>query len=149
MTPAEAEKPSNLIITTLPQVTTGSAVLLNEGSAGTPVEGATYGIYSTAEIKNFKGEVLIPANTLIEAEKTDANGEITFEADLPLGRYYIKEDPTSIIDQITDISGKTWDYKNTYILTEYAWRNHANDNYMHVSDTFTKKISGEFQRKSV
>lgn len=90
-TPEASEKPSNLIITILPQATTGSAVLLNEGSAGTPVEGATYGIYSTAEIKNFKGEVLIPANTLIEAEKTDANGEITFVADLPLGRYYVKE----------------------------------------------------------
>ena len=85
----------------------------------------------------------------LQHEKTISVGSeglgLVYDYDVQPGRYYIKEDPTSIIDQITDISGKTWDYKNTYILTEYAWRNHANDNYMHVSDTFTKKISGEYE----
>ncbi|MBR3635065.1 MAG: LPXTG cell wall anchor domain-containing protein [Lachnospiraceae bacterium] len=85
------EKPSSIVITTIPNAVSGSGVLLNEETAGSPVEGATYGIYSTTEIKNYKGEVLIEANTLIEAEKTDANGEITFTADLPLGRFYLKE----------------------------------------------------------
>ena len=78
-------------ITVDAQAASGSSVLLNPDSAGTPVEGAVYGIYSTIPITNYKGEVLIEANTLIEAEKTDANGEIIFTADLPLGKYYVKE----------------------------------------------------------
>ena len=73
------------------EAASGSAVLLNPDSAGTPVAGAVYGIYSTTAVKNYKGEVLIEANTLIEAEKTDENGEIIFTADLPLGKYYLKE----------------------------------------------------------
>ena len=70
---------------------------------------------------------------------------LVYDYDVNPGLYYIKEDPTSIVDQITDTSGKTWDYKNTYILTEYAWRNHGNDDYMHVSDTFTKNKSGDYK----
>lgn len=51
--------------------------------------------------------------------------------------YYIQEDQASIQQQITDTSGQAWNYKQTYMLTEYAWRNHVNDNYMHMSDTYS------------
>ncbi len=75
---------------------TGSAItILNGDTAGIPVAGATYGIYCTKDIKNHKGEVLVEANTLIAAEKTDENGHITFTADLPLGLYYVKEISTA------------------------------------------------------
>ena len=84
----------------------------------------------------------------LQHEKTISVGDdglgLVYDYDVQPGLYYIKEDPASIVDQITDISGQTWDYKDTYILTEYAWRNHANDNYMHVSDTFEKTITGEY-----
>ena len=83
---------SPLRISVVSQATSGSAIVCyNEDTAGNPVEGATYGIFSTTEIKNYKGEVLIPADTLITAEKTDANGEILFDSDLPLGKFYLKE----------------------------------------------------------
>ena len=83
---------SPLRISIVSQATSGSAIVCyNEDTAGNPVEGATYGIFSTTEIKNYKGEVLIPADTLITAEKTDANGEILFDSDLPLGKFYLKE----------------------------------------------------------
>jgi len=59
-----------------------------------------------------------------------------YDYDVRPGLYTISEDPESVLEVITDTSGKTWDYKETYILTEYAWRNHANDNYMHVSPTY-------------
>lgn len=68
---------------------------------------------------------------------------ITYDYDVTPGLYYVKENPESIPDKITDTAGKEWTYRQTYILTEYAWRNHSNDNYMHVSDTFTKKGEGE------
>ena len=56
-----------------------------------PVEGAVYGVYATADIENRDGETLVEADSLIESVKTDSEGKAVFEADLPLGRYYVKE----------------------------------------------------------
>lgn len=74
-----------------PEVVTGSAITLNPDTAGTPVAGATYGVFATTDILDKEGNVLVAAGTLIEQEKTDENGKILFTADLPLGKYYIKE----------------------------------------------------------
>lgn len=60
-----------------------------------PVAGATYGVYATVDIVGKNGEVLVEENSLIEAEKTDDEGKAVFEADLPLGRYYVKEIETA------------------------------------------------------
>ena len=50
--------------------------------------------------------------------------------------YYIEEDKESIAQSITDITGHQWSFKEAYFLTEYAWRDHPNDNYMHVSKNY-------------
>lgn len=60
-----------------------------------PVEGATYGVYATVDIVSKDGEVLVEADSLIESAETDAEGRAVFEADLPLGRYYVKEMETA------------------------------------------------------
>ena len=39
---------------------------------------------------------------------------MVYDYDVSPGMYYIAEDPDSISQQITDTSGKTWDYKETY-----------------------------------
>lgn len=67
---------------------------------------------------------------------TDGIGSI-YDYDVTPGMYYVSEDPDSIPETITDTSNQTWNYKGTYFLTEYAWRNHPNDNYMHVSPTYS------------
>ena len=56
-----------------------------------PVSGAEYGLFCREDITAFDGTVLLSAGSLIETEKTDANGEISFTADLPLMPYYVKE----------------------------------------------------------
>lgn len=56
-----------------------------------PVKGAVYGIYNTEDIQTNTGEVVVEKDTLIEQQTTDEKGSITFEADLPLGKYYVKE----------------------------------------------------------
>lgn len=56
-----------------------------------PVEGAVYGVYATVDIASKDGEVLVEADSLIESVKTDEEGKAVFEADLPPGRYYVKE----------------------------------------------------------
>ena len=56
------------------------------------LKGAVFGLYSADVVTNKKGETLISGDTLIEQRVTDANGEITFTADLPVdGKYYVKE----------------------------------------------------------
>lgn len=56
------------------------------------LKGAVFGLYTADVVTNKKGETLISGDTLIEQRVTDANGEITFNADLPVdGKYYVKE----------------------------------------------------------
>ena len=64
---------------------------------------------------------------------------LVYDYDVNPALYYVEEDPDSVRESITDVTGKRWDYKETYIWTEYAWRNHENDNYMHVGRTYTEK----------
>lgn len=56
-----------------------------------PVAGATYGIYTKEDILSVTGEVLVKADDLVDTAVTDENGKAKFEADLPLGLYYVKE----------------------------------------------------------
>ena len=56
------------------------------------LKGAVFGLYVAEDILSQNGEVLMAADTLIEQRVTDVNGEITFNADLPVdGKYYVKE----------------------------------------------------------
>lgn len=50
--------------------------------------------------------------------------------------YYVEEDPDSVAESITDNTGKKWNYKQSYVWTEYAWRNCSNDNLMHTGQTY-------------
>lgn len=56
-----------------------------------PVAGATYGIYTKEDILSAAGEVLVKADDLVDTAVTDESGKAVFEADLPLGLYYVKE----------------------------------------------------------
>ena len=63
-----------------------------EKEAEIRLKGAVFGLYTADVVTNKKGETLISGDTLIEQRVTDANGEITFTADLPVdGKYYVKE----------------------------------------------------------
>ncbi|MDD3746299.1 MAG: SpaA isopeptide-forming pilin-related protein [Anaerostipes sp.] len=55
------------------------------------VEGATYGLYAEEDIATKAGDVLIEKDSLIEHQVTDEEGTLSFKADLPLGKYYVKE----------------------------------------------------------
>ena len=65
-----------------------------------------------------------------------------YDYDVFPGMYYITEDksPDNLPETITDSQGITWNYKNTYIETEYVWRNNSYSG-RHVSDTYTRDSS--------
>lgn len=60
-----------------------------------PVEGAIYGVYATEDILGRDDTVLVEADSLIQSAKTDENGVADFDADLPIGMYYVKEIETA------------------------------------------------------
>ena len=67
-------------------------VLKKEKDTERVLAGGVFGLYTSEDIKNVKGEVLLEKDSLIEQRVTDEKGQITFTADLPVdGKYYVKE----------------------------------------------------------
>ena len=48
--------------------------------------------YAAEDILSNQGEVLVEKDTLLEKKATDAKGTLTFDSDLPHGKYYVKEE---------------------------------------------------------
>lgn len=68
------------------------SVLKKEKGGDRVLEGAIFGLYAREDILSASGKVLIEADTIIELKTTDAEGKLTFVADLPIdGKYYVKE----------------------------------------------------------
>lgn len=67
------------------------SLLKKDSKTEKPVEGATYALYAAEDITNKAGEVVVAKDGFVERGVTDNNGVITFEADLPLGTYYVQE----------------------------------------------------------
>lgn len=67
------------------------SLIKTDGVTTYPVGGATYGIYAKKDIVSVSGEVMVKADNLVDIAVTDENGKAKFEADLPLGLYYVKE----------------------------------------------------------
>lgn len=55
------------------------------------LDGVTFGLYAEEDIKNAAGKVVVEKDALIEAGTTDSEGRLKFLADLPHGKYYVKE----------------------------------------------------------
>jgi LPXTG-motif cell wall-anchored protein len=86
-----------------------------------PVEGATYGVYATADITGKDGSVLVEADSLIQSAKTDAEGKAVFDADLPVGKYYVKEIETApgyLVDESEYEVDFTYQDSKTALLTK-------------------------------
>jgi len=67
-------------------------VLKKEKDTDRVLAGGVFGLYTSEDIKNAKGEVLLEKDSLIEQRVTDEKGQIIFTADLPVdGKYYVKE----------------------------------------------------------
>ena len=67
-------------------------VLKKEKDTERVLAGGVFGLYTSEDIKNAKGEVLLEKDSLIEQRVTDKKGQITFTANLPVdGKYYVKE----------------------------------------------------------
>ena len=67
-------------------------VLKVEKETNEPLQGGIFGLFAAEDIKSASGKTLIEKDTIIELKTTDAQGQISFIADLPVdGKYYVQE----------------------------------------------------------
>lgn len=67
-------------------------VLKVEKETNEPLQGGIFGLFAAEDIQSASGKTLIEKDTIIELKTTDAQGQITFTADLPVdGKYYVQE----------------------------------------------------------
>jgi len=71
------------------------------------LEGAVFALYTRTPITNAEGKTIVPQDTLLETSASGKDGVAVFESDLPLGKYYVKEQKApngyDLNDQILEI----------------------------------------------
>jgi len=68
-------------------------VIINkvDGNTNKALKGGIFGLYAKEDIVNSDGVIIVKANELVEVAKSNIKGQAIFKADLPLGKYYVKE----------------------------------------------------------
>jgi len=66
-------------------------IIKKDIETGETLEGAIIGIYAGEDIKGKDGKIVIKKDTLIEKARTNVAGKAEYTADLPIGKYYIRE----------------------------------------------------------
>lgn len=89
--------------------------------------GATFGLYAKNDIKNYKGEIVVTAGTLIESVTSNTEGKVHFTSDLPLTNFEIKEEHAPIgyssSNEVIKVDA-TYRGQNTKVINlEYEFKN--------------------------
>lgn len=91
------------------------------------IPGAELGLYAKDNILNNQGHIIVKEGELIQTLISDENGKIEFTADLPLGRYYIKEIKAPIgyitSNQTIEIDATYQTQEIDVIYYEYKFKN--------------------------
>lgn len=68
-------------------------VIINkvDGNTNKALKGGIFGLYAKEDIVTNDGVIIVKANELVEVAKSNIKGQAIFKADLPLGKYYVKE----------------------------------------------------------
>ena len=89
--------------------------------------GAEFSLYAKEDIKNYKNEVIVKANELIEKTISDNNGKAIFKSDLPLLDFTIRETkaPNGYIasDETINVEAEYKGQDTKVINLEYEMKN--------------------------
>lgn len=66
-----------------------------DDETGEPVAGAQFGLYTAEDIPDANGNIIVPADTLLEIAESDDAGIVQFIEDLPIAHYYAQEIKTA------------------------------------------------------
>lgn len=113
------------------------------------LEGAEFSLYAKEDIINYKGEIILKENELIETTTSDEKGKATFKADLPLLDFLIKETkaPKGYIlsDEVIIVNSEYQGQDIKILNLEYDMKNEKVQGYLEITkvDSKTKeKLEG-------
>ena len=100
---------------------------------------AEFSLYAKNDITNYKGEVIMKANDLIEIATSDEKGKATFKSDLPFSQFLLKETkaPKGYIasDEIITIDAKYKGQDVRILNLEYEMKNEKMKGHIQVIKT--------------
>ena len=119
-------------------------VLKKEKDTERVLAGGVFGLYTSEDIKNAKGEVLLEKDSLIEQRVTDEKGQITFTADLPVdGKYYVKEifapDGFVTTDEVQEFTFEYAEEDQTEVSYDFTFENQPTTVELTKTDLTTGK----------
>ncbi len=84
---------------------------------------AVFGIYTAEQILNYKGNVVIPKDALVDLVEINGSTDVISDRDLPKGKYYVKElytsAPYTINSKITEFELKyNGNSEQEYVVVE-------------------------------
>ena len=101
--------------------------------------GAEFSLYAKEDIKNYKNDVVVKANELIETVTSDENGKANFKADLPLTNFMIKESksPKGYIlnEEIIEVNAEYKGQDIKVINLEYEMKNEKMKGHIRIIKT--------------
>lgn len=99
----------------------------HDSETATPLAGAEFTIYAKENIYDVNGRVVVNADEAIETITTGTDGKASFTADLPLGKYYVKETKAPIgyanNDVVIEVDASYQGQEVTLISTETGFTN--------------------------
>ena len=109
---------------------------------GKLLEGAEFSLYAKEDIMNYKGEIIMKANELIETATSDESGKATFKTDLPLLDFLIKETkaPKGYIlsDEVITVNSEYQGQDVKILNLEYDIKNEKIKGYLEITKVDSK-----------
>lgn len=103
------------------------------------LEGAKFSLYAKENITNYKNEVIVKANELIETAISDENGKANFKSDIPLTDFIIKETKSPkgyVLDEETiEVNTEYKGQETKVVELEYEMKNEKMKGHIRVIKT--------------
>ncbi len=100
---------------------------------------AEFGLYAKEDIKNYKDEIIVKANELIETVITDETGKANFKSDLPLTDFILKEikAPKGYVlnNEIINVEIEYKGQETKVIELEYEMKNEKMKGHIQITKT--------------
>lgn len=103
------------------------------------LSGAEFSLFAKDDITNYKGEVIVKANELIETSISNETGKATFKSDLPLSKFLLKETkaPKGYIgsDEVINVDAEYKGQDTNVVNLEYEMTNEKMKGHIQIVKT--------------
>lgn len=103
------------------------------------LKGAEFSLYAKEDITNYKNEVIVKANELIETAISDENGKANFKSDIPLTDFIIKETKSPkgyvLSEETIEVNAEYKGQETKVVELEYEMKNEKMKGHIRVIKT--------------